>query len=485
MSNILNNILKRQNSVQSEIPPYTMHLTDKIVNLDNGRMLMVFELDGLLFESHENYRLQSFNDALTRLFTDIAIQYPDQIQYHTNIIRSKVVFEANYTFDNFFVQNFHEKYISRFNDKDYFKNSFYLAVVFKYDHMSQALIDMKEIENTLVHSLSDYRVHVLSTYRRVNGLRANDIILEADDEPELREQKEKYIEFVNRKGVLYSEVYEYLGRLINTYEKPQPLTGSFAYQILPEVNYFFGYDVVEIRGDRYKKYATCFDLKDFPLESKMGMFNMPLLDQQVEFIFTMCFTGINKHKAEGLVKDKLSQFRSVNDKADYQIQELDHLLAYIKNSELALGIFSSSLIVYGDTVDKAHLNGSNCRSLYLKDASTNFSKASLSAPVSYFSIMPAPLTLPRPMPKSTRNFANIFCMHNYSSGKPNFNPLGDGTALMPLETTSKNVFHFNFHVSPLHQNNIGDAAAGHTLFLGTTGVGKSVLQCALTANKLV
>ncbi|CAE6846888.1 hypothetical protein R75461_07286 [Paraburkholderia nemoris] len=54
------------------------------------------------------------------------------------------------------------------------------------------------------------------------------------------------------------------------------------------------------------------------------------------------------------------------------------------------------------------------------------------------------------------------------------NPLGNGIAVMPLQTVSKGPFYFNFHASRLKEDSMGEKVAGHTLFLGSTGTGKTV-----------
>ena len=71
----------------------------------------------------------------------------------------------------------------------------------------------------------------------------------------------------------------------------------------------------------------------------------------------------------------------------------------------------------------------------------------ISSILSFFSQLPTYKVKPRPMMKSSRNLAGSFSMQTYSRGKPTGNPLGDGTAVMPLETKSKTLYDFNFHYS--------------------------------------
>ena len=84
-------------------------------------------------------------------------------------------------------------------------------------------------------------------------------------------------------------------------------------------------------------------------------------------------------------------------------------------------------------------------------------------------------------PKTTTNYATTFGLHNYSHGKKTGNPIGDGSAVMPLQTISKTIYDFNFHFSNPKEDNLGDKIAGHTLLLGATGTGKTTTQTALMA----
>ena len=52
---------------------------------------------------------------------------------------------------------------------------------------------------------------------------------------------------------------------------------------------------------------------------------------------------------------------------------------------------------------------------------------------------------------------------------------------MPLQTTSKTIYDFNFHFSNPKEDNVGDKIAGHTLILGATGTGKTTLQTSMMA----
>jgi type IV secretion system protein VirB4 len=68
--------------------------------------------------------------------------------------------------------------------------------------------------------------------------------------------------------------------------------------------------------------------------------------------------------------------------------------------------------------------------------------------------------------------------HNYSTGKAEGNPVGDGSAIIPFRLQSKNSYDFSFHSSRHGDINVAEKVAGHTEVKGTTGAGKSTVIAA-------
>ncbi|WP_419669824.1 hypothetical protein [Xylella fastidiosa] len=66
-------------------------------------------------------------------------------------------------------------------------------------------------------------------------------------------------------------------------------------------------------------------------------------------------------------------------------------------------------------------------------------------------------------------------MNTYSSGKQYGNPVGDGSAIMPLQTPAHGVYYLNFHYSPPDLDSRGERWQD-TCIMGATGVGKTTLQ---------
>ncbi len=449
---IHNKILKSVASVSDEIPKLRYHVTNRVVSFHDNFLTAVIKFDGVVYESISDNILENDFDNLNLTFAETAKEKAGRLEFNTYLLRRKIDDERDYKFDNQFANEFCQKYLERFSSKDYFENSFYLAITLKYDNsLDEAVDELENLISSFKQKLIKYEPTVLSVYR-------------------------------NNKGVLCSETFEFFFELLNSEKNIGgfPLTNSPAFDTLPSSELFFNSDFLQSKGLLKNRFATCFDLKDFPNTTHLGMFNSASLSLPFEYNLVQSFKSLSPNKALHRMNDQLNRLRSTEDKAEHEHQELYEAQGYIQSGELAFGSYHCAMIVYGTTPHKAQENGVRALASFSNNAGAIFRKATLSAPATFFSQLPHYSSVPRVLWKSSRNISATFSMHNYSRGKSQGNPLGDGTAVMPLETRSKTLYDFNFHFSNPLENNIGEKLAGHTLILGQSGTGKTVLQSALT-----
>lgn len=450
---IFNRILKSVASTADELPPMRYHVEDTVINFHDSYLCSVISLDGVVYEAISDSVLENDFDSLNLTYAETAREKAGRLAFNTYLVRRKIEVDTEYNFSNQFCQDFADKYLARFNEKDYYENRFYISITLKYDEsIDEAIDEMLGVIQTFVKKLGKYTPKVLSAYE-------------------------------NSKGVLCSEIFEFYYNILNS--EPTiggfPLTGTPAFDAIPSSSLHFGYEIMQSKGQLRNRFATLFDLKDFPAKTKLGMFNSASLSLPFEYNLVQSFVALSPPKALHRIEDQLNRLRSTEDKAEHQHMELQEAQGYIQSGELAFGSYHCGLIVYGDTQQHAIQNGIYATASFSNNAGAIFRKATLSAPATFFSQFPNYKYVPRKMIKSSRNLAGTFSMHNYSRGKSKGNPLGDGSAVMPLETRSKTLYDFNFHFTNPLEDNTGEAVAGHTLILGATGTGKTTLQAALTA----
>lgn len=448
ISDLLNNILKKQTSGDMFLPKISQHITAELFHIKTGHIGFVIRLEGLPFESESETHLSSHFAQLARLLSGAGKTLGGRLGLWTTLQRRKKVFDREYAFDNPFCREFAAKYLAKFETGDYFENVFYLTGLIKYEDFEDGIKETQDLLSVLMQGLQPYDPVVLTAWQ-------------------------------NQEGILFSEVFSFFGFLINGVQEDIPLSNVDAFQTLASSDLHFGTDVCEIRSQTGTRFAASFDLKDFGI-SKVKVLS-GILDLPCEFTLTQSFVYVDSPTMQETIKKQLNNLRSVADQAIAQQDELKAGQGGLASGELMFGEYHSVLVVYGDTAKQASQNGAKVYTRFQNSGGYRFVKAGLSAPATYFSQVPGSKQKPRCFPKSTVNLATTFGMHNYSHGKSQGNPIGDGSAIMPLQTVSNTIYDFNFHFSNPKEDNVGDKIAGHTLILGATGTGKTPLETALLA----
>ena len=439
-------ILNNQPSAEERLPRVGRHVTPHVVSYTDDKALLVIKLTGMPFEAMADDVIVSRFDSRNRVLASLAKDKGNRLAIWTTLKRERVSFDSRFRFKSAFMRQFASKYLMRFETGDYFENNFYIAVLLKHDDIEEGAAELEEVGTQLMKAFGIYDPEYLSTY--------------------------------NVNGIMFSQVYEYLGALYNGFKEQQAVYSAPARETIASSWLHWGYDMQEIRGADQTRFAVSYDLKEFPAETKWGMFDR-VLALPAEFTLTQSFLCMGVFQAQKAINSQINKLESVKDKAEHQIKELRVALGYISSGELAFGEYHAALTVFGPTKDKAGENGTLVTTTFLGDCGARFVKASLSAPATYLSHVPGAKIKPRPMMKSSRNLAASFSMHNYSTGKSEGNPIGDGSAVIPLQTASSSLYSFNFHHSKEGENNLGEKIAGHTLILGATGAGKTTLETAL------
>jgi len=437
--------LKRSPAAEDWLPKYGRHVTPRLIHMKDRKFLVCMRVMGLPFESASDAVIANNYDTLSATIAGLGRDHGSKVALWTTFKRRKVQFNGQYAFRSRFAREFSELYLQRFRTNDYFENTFYVSLLLKYDDFDDGIKEAVQLSDELIKALRIYDPEPLETYER--------------------------------NGIQFSQAYKFLGGLWNGYEEEMPVTASAANVLIPSSYHHFSYDTCEIRGERSTRYCASYDLKDFP-KAGWGQLN-PLLSLPVEFTITQSFTAMTAFEADKAITSQLNKLGSTGDKAVHQKVELEKAQGFVSTGELAFGDYHGALVVFGDTPKMALDRGSLVTTRSKGECGVVWTKAAASAPFTYASQMPGATTKPRPQPKSSRNLASTFSLHDYSAGKSEGNPIGDGSAVMPLQTLSKKLFNFNYHATREDENSTGEKVAGHTLILGSTGTGKTALQLAI------
>ena len=469
------NRLKMQPAQEQFLPRITQHIDDEIVHFADGRIGLVLKLDGTLFEGINDRIIINQYLNLNTVFSELGKGVEGRLGLWLTLHRRRINFEREMKFHNVFAKQFAKKYMQRFEQGEYFENTYYIAVVLKYTDIDEGKIELHRIKSRLLAGMATYSPEVLSVYFLHNDekkIKLNEI---PDEDEQINEDEE--IIRPTEDDILFSEVYEFVGLLANGVQQRIPLSNKDAYTTIAVSDLHFGNEIVEIRCPNQTKFAALYDLKDFG-KSKMKALN-PLLNLDCEFIFTQSFVYIGKTKAAEKIKAQLNRMEDTGEVFGDEQQDLIDAQNYLSSGSVMFGDYHAALTVYGETAKSADRNSQKVVSAFQGCGAFIWKQANVSAPQSYYSHIFGHKGMPRPFLKSTTNIATSFGMFNYSHGKRHGNPLGDGTSVMPLLTVAGTSYDFNFHFTKEDEDSRGKKIAGHTLILGATGTGKTTLQTAL------
>ena len=440
-------IAKKQLFIPHFLPKIQQHVTDNIVYYDEGYFAFAFQLSGFNFEGVDENVLYQKYKILNHTLMTFGKNFLTQGRISSIIKRRKATLNQHYEFTNSFVSTFAEKYIQTINCNDCFINDFFLIFLIEDSNTKLGLKKASEQIQILQSSLADFSPKPLSVYKQ--------------------------------RGILFSELYDLFSSLINSSDEKIPLSTEAAFKSIPFASLHFGNNLIEIRNNQVRKWAQIFDLRDFGL-SQLKILT-PVLSLPFEFNLVHNFTFIKNTKILSMVNKQLNELESVNDKAFFQQEELIELQGQVTSGNINFGTLRSSLLIIGDSPEQTIDNCSKAYAKFLEAGGYRYQKAGWSAPATYFSQIIGSDEIPRPLTKSITNFSHIAFPYDYSTGKKENNPLGDGSAVIPLLTDAKTPYFFNFHYTEDIEKNQGKPVVGHTIILGKSETGKSTLLNGLLA----
>ena len=400
-------------SIDRYIPEYGYHLSDNIISIGSNKLLCTLVIDGMPFESVSDNQIElaflNFKDYLTSL----GKEYGASLATWTHLIKKKVTLDTKYNFENnLFAQKFANKYCNLFDNNNFFKTEYYISFILK----TSDIIEGVEILSTIIEQskavLKIFSVTVLGR----NGYK--------------------------------SEIAEFLAYLLNNQSIDIPLSDMPIRQQIAESEWYFGYDLLEMRNKSTTKvkYATNYILKGFSFRTSMSQWDF-LLTLPYEFILTQSFIFSSTTRVQKQIDQQINQLESTGEMSE-AIEELKIGKATLAEGKAMFGSYQSSLTIFGETPKEALDGGTKVSSEFLTSGGGfSLMKATIEGYQAFLSCLPDSKMRPLDSRRTTTNLACLFSMHNYSFGKEKGNPIGDGTAIMPLKTIADGLYYFNTHYS--------------------------------------
>ncbi|EIO1438427.1 type IV secretion system protein VirB4 [Salmonella enterica] len=430
------------------IPPYRSHISENILWTEDKKVMVTFRVEGIPVESLTDDKIlnlfQSLKDTLLGICKD------DKVCFWDHLVKRESRMDMRYHFpDNPFLQRMTDHYCNDFKGDQSFRTDYFFTISLPYDDIDDGENRLRDIIRLTEGGLKEYNVSVLGV----------------------------------REGYISETASDYLNYLLNHCEESLPLSSTPVAESIKNSQYYFGYDTLEIKNNHGggNKFCSNYIVKDFPRGTRLGQWNF-LLSLPFEFVVTQSFIADSFSKTNKKVDQQLNRLTAVNDAGKAQQEELLVAQETIVNQETAFGSWHCALSVFGRTPEEAQDNGAKVASEFVTTGrGFRFIRATSDAPFAWFSHLP--LSKHRPL-ASVRTLTNMCCLmpfHNHSYGKKTGNPIGDGSAIMPLKTVTDGLYWMNTHYSALNRNVTGQMIAGHALILGATGAGKTTFEMMMAA----
>lgn len=446
--------------------PYKCHWNRNTILTKSNELLQVIKMDGYSFETADDDDLDIRKNMRNLLFKNMA-SGSITLYFHTIRHRKPIMHIREEYGDEVRSRNFmnylNRAWARKYSEKESFFNELYVSILYKEDTAGAAILEhlYKKLKHGLDKSawevdmremsenLDEMSSRVLNTFKDY-GARTLEVVSEEDGD--------------------YCEILEFLGTLVNCGKsQPMRVPRTDIGKYIPTHRLFFGSKLLEARGPQGYRYAGIISIREYGPSTYAGMFDK-FLQTPYEFVMTQSFVFANRTVAIGKMQLQQDRMIQAEDKAVSQIKEISYALDMAMSGEIGFGEHHFSILPIDrdlkqleNTLSMAAVELSNCGIQPVRET--------VNLEPSYWGQLPGNISFI--VRKATINTLNLACfasMHNYPRGKEQGNHWGEYVTV--LDTTSGTPFYFSFHVRDV----------GHTLIIGPTGAGKTVLMNFLCAQ---
>ena len=280
------------------------------------------------------------------------------------------------------------------------------------------------------------------------------------------------------KNINSAKALSFFSILINGYERdfeyPQQDIASY----IPEKRLYFGKDTIHFQGlskgdDRF---GAILSIKTYCPRSMPGMLS-GLLTVPFEYIATHSFLSIEKTHALNMIDKQIRRLNSTKDAATSQIGELEQAKDDLASGKINYGLHHNTILVLGNSVNGLEEKVADIVKIY-QDQRLVVIRETINLENAFWAQIPGNFKkIRRSAPISNHNLTSFCPLHNYYPGYINENHLG--SALMLIETPSKTPLYLNLHERASGRKD--DLPKGHTLLIGPSNAGKTVVMLTIDA----
>jgi type IV secretion system protein VirB4 len=463
----------------SNFIPYSRHYNGKTIVTKDGELISVIKVSGFSFETADDDDLNLKKDARNNLLKGFAT---GQFGVYFHTIRKKHQAYPDGKFSDLICKGIDDEWRLR-HEKDYtFINEHYITILRKSNKIEEGFaklskkiasrkrknndaLDDDEIDEEVQKELAKVEEEILKeNHSQLEEVRDRIYNSLSGYQPEILEAKKTSDGF-------YCPMLEFLSSISNCCQVQKVLVPNISLdKYLQRVRLYFSGKTGEfIAPTGEKKYFAMVSLKDYRNTTHAGLMDS-FLQLPFEFVISQSYFFIDKMIAVNKLQLQQRRLIQSEDVAISQIAEINEALDSSMSGRFAFGNHHMTVMCIGDSIKELDSN--------VSQTVVEFSSVGINATRERFNLEPAFWSqLPgnqsfigRKSIINSMNVASLASLHNHPSGKRKGNHWGD--AVTVFNTTSGTPYFFSFHVRDV----------GHTMIVGPTGAGKTVLMNFLCAQ---
>ncbi|HEY9130137.1 MAG TPA: VirB4 family type IV secretion/conjugal transfer ATPase [Dyella sp.] len=446
----------------SEFIPISTHVSPTVLKTTGGDFLMVWRLGGLPFVGREEWDLEHRHNSFNRMLQ--TLRAPDfvNVAFWVHDIRRRGRLRDNSRFSQKFNQQMSDAYYNALSAQKLMQNELYLTMLYRpivsgkrfvekssdvaklEAEQLQAIATIQELAGNVEAVLKDYAPNRLGMYEASNG-------------------------------IVFSEVLELYGYLLNRIDEPVPVLKAPVYDYLPVSKQRFSAktgDYVLTTPTGVNHFGAILNIKEYTDGTYPGILNgLKYLD--FEYVVTHSFSPMGRHDALKALERTKGMMVSSGDKAFSQIAELDQAMDQLASGNFVLGEYHFTIAIYAPSQEVLSQQIAATRA-ELSNAGFVSVKEDLAVTSAFYAQLPGNWKYRTRLANvSSLNFLGLSPLHNFATGKKENNPWGD--CVTTLQTTNGQPYYFNFHATHPAENSLGEKAIANTMVIGKSGTGKTAL----------
>ena len=453
-----NRSIEKNEKSFSKMVPYTYHYNENTLLTKNNEFLSVIKIEGFSFQTADDEDVDNKKNLRNNLFKGLAVS---GLSIYVHTVRRKFAAFPEGEFNNIFTEMLNDQWRKKHGPDRTFINEYYITIIKQGPKdagaiiqkllakflpikkgeskaMKEAYADLAEVRDRLVNGLMSYKAKLLGIRKTEDGC--------------------------------FSEICEFLGRIANVCYEQQMLVprGSIAKYINTQ-SLYFGTKTIVVFGPNYHKYAGIISLKEYRPQTFAGVLD-GFLSMPSEFIITQSYTFTDRQKAISKMQLQQRRLQQSEDIAVSQTMEINEALELAMSGAFGFGMHHLTVMCIADDI-KGLDDACSQAVVQFSNGGIAACRENVNMEPCFWAQFPGNVDFAvRKATINTLNLAGFVSFHNYPTGKYKGNHWGNACTV--LDTTSGTPYFFSFHARDV----------GHTMIIGPTGGGKTMLLNFLTAQ---